>query len=302
LTICCLVNNYNYGKYVACAVESAFAQTVPFDEVIVVDDGSTDDSRKILEELRLKHPRLKLICKDNGGQLSSINEGFLASTADVVCFLDADDAYEAGYVEALVERYAGNPGVDFVVSHHRVVRAEGEDPTPDRPDRNLGYSLIRAFYLQRWVGGRTSCLSARRGTLEKFLPLPFVPEWKIRADDCLVYGACLAGACKYFLGQPLVRYRLHGENYYQSRSPDKARDYRRRVAINRLIGYMAREMNYAEGLNNLAHREFRTHEKPTRREYGDYRSVVWRSGLPFRRKLAMLASMAAYYYLGSELG
>jgi glycosyltransferase involved in cell wall biosynthesis len=302
LTTCCLINHYNYGYYVTDAVESAFAQTVPFDEVILVDDGSDDGSEAVLEELQRRYPELKLIFKENGGQLSCFNSGFQVSSADIVCFLDADDAYEHGYLEALLEIYAGEAEIGFVVSNHRKVRVEGDEAAADLPDRHLGCSLILTLYLQSWVGGPTSCLSIRRGFLEKFMPLPFDAEWKTRADDCLVFGGSLAGASKYFLGRPLVRYRLHGDNYFQGRAPDKLADFSRRVAINRLVGFISQKMGYAEGLNNIAHREFRTRTNPTRREYRDYRIVVLRSNLPLGRKLAMLASMAAYYYLGSERG
>jgi len=62
-----IVSNYNYERYVAAAIDSALAQTIPDCEVIVVDDGSTDGSRAVLNRYR-EDPRVTLILQENGGQ------------------------------------------------------------------------------------------------------------------------------------------------------------------------------------------------------------------------------------------
>ena len=69
----CLINNHNYGCYLKDCIESVFSQTVPFDEIILVDDGSTDDSLKILEGYRNFNPRFRIILKKNEGQMSCFN-------------------------------------------------------------------------------------------------------------------------------------------------------------------------------------------------------------------------------------
>ena len=83
-----IVNNYNYGKFLPQAIDSALEQTYPRVEVIVVDDGSTDDSREIISRY---DSRIRSVLKSNGGQASALNAGFTASHGDVVLFLDADD-------------------------------------------------------------------------------------------------------------------------------------------------------------------------------------------------------------------
>lgn len=293
---CCLINHYNYGQYVEEAVQSALWQTVPFHEVLLVDDGSTDGSCHVVERLAESDPRLRLLCKDNGGQLSCFNEGFEATNAEVVCFLDADDAYEPGYLEAVLDVYRRHPEIDFVFCNHRKVTPHGTEPGRETPDRDLGFSILRTMYLRQWVGAPTSCISARRRTLEKILPYPLFEDWITRADDCLVFGSSLAGARKYHLGKPLVRYRIHGNNRFQGRGPDPKADYVRRVAISRLFAHMIRKMGYGDHLDDLAHREFRTITEPTRQEYRVYKKVVHRSGQSLKRRVGMRLSMAAYYY------
>src|SRR5207302_4981495 len=83
-----VVNNHNYERFVGEAVESALAQTYPHTEVVVVDDGSTDGSRDVLERFR---GDIQLVLKPNGGQRSAFNAGLERSSGDLVCFLDADD-------------------------------------------------------------------------------------------------------------------------------------------------------------------------------------------------------------------
>ena len=90
----CLISNYNYRRYIADAVDSALAQTAPLDEIIIVDDGSTDDSQELVRRQYGHHSSVKLVVKKNQGQLSCFNEGFRRSTGDIIFFLDADDVYE----------------------------------------------------------------------------------------------------------------------------------------------------------------------------------------------------------------
>src|SRR5262249_9172120 len=83
-----IITNYNYGRFLEQAVESALGQTYPRTEVIIVDDGSTDNSREILAGYA-RH--IQVILKQNGGQASAFNGGLRRSGGDVVLLLDADD-------------------------------------------------------------------------------------------------------------------------------------------------------------------------------------------------------------------
>ena len=298
----CLINHYNYGRFVGEAFESVLAQTRPLDEIVLVDDGSTDGSRDVVLRLGEREPRLKLLLQTNAGQLSCFNAAFAASSADVLFFLDADDLWDPGYVAAALDVFASRPAIDFVACQHARLGPDERVDSPAAGDRDLGYSVLRTIALRRWVGAPTSCLSMRRTLLERFLPLPFTADWRTRADDCLVYGASLAGGRKYFLGRPLVRYRIHGANAYQGVTADPHADYRRRLAVNRLLAHVAAEMGWSPDLDDHAHREFRTIERPTRREFRDYRRIAWRARRPLSRRAAMVLSMAAYYWFGTARG
>ena len=82
-----IITNYNYGRFLASAIDSALGQRYPC-EVIVVDDGSTDESAEVIAG----YPgRITHVSIEHAGQGAAFNAGFEASTGDVVCFLDADD-------------------------------------------------------------------------------------------------------------------------------------------------------------------------------------------------------------------
>ena len=83
-----IIDNYNYERFLASAVDSALRQTHPDVEVIVVDDGSRDDSLLLLQQYGAA---ITLIAKDNGGPGSAYNAGFERASGELVIFLDADD-------------------------------------------------------------------------------------------------------------------------------------------------------------------------------------------------------------------
>ena len=114
LSTCCLISSYNYARYLGEAVDSAVKQTAAVDEIIIVDDGSTDGSARMVEERWSGVPQVHLIQNPNQGQLSCFNVGFETTTADLVFFLDADDVWESDYVETVLRASRAESAVDFV--------------------------------------------------------------------------------------------------------------------------------------------------------------------------------------------
>lgn len=110
-TISIIITNYNYKKYVGPAIKSAQNQTVKPQEIIVVDDGSTDDSIKEIE----KYP-VKLIKQKNLGVVAAKNRGFSESTGRFVLFLDADDILKPNATKEYIRKYREDRSVGFVYS------------------------------------------------------------------------------------------------------------------------------------------------------------------------------------------
>ncbi len=296
MTTTCLINSYNYAQYVGEAVESALRQTRPFAEIIIVDDGSIDGSVDLLKSEFGADPTVQIVAKHNEGQLSCFNEGFARATGDVLFFLDADDVYETTYVERALEEYGRGRTCDFLFCGRRYIGNRDGISLAYPEDRDLGYSVIRTSFSRAWIGGATSCLSMRRQVLEKVLPLPFVDDWRTRADDCLVFGASLVGARKRFLAQPLVRYRVHDANHYCGKRADTGAVYRRRLALNRVFEYLQRSQCYnVEQLGSFPHREFETIEEPTFDDLLGYARISLGARVPIMRRVACLGSILRHY-------
>jgi hypothetical protein len=103
---------FNYGRYLAEAVESVVAQTLCADEIIIVDDGSTDDSREVAQRLVASHSEasIRLISTRHSGSAgASRNVGVEATTAEYVLCLDADDRLDSAFLETCVAALERHP-------------------------------------------------------------------------------------------------------------------------------------------------------------------------------------------------
>lgn len=298
MKISVLINNYNYGKYVVSAIESVLVQTIKVDEIIVVDDCSTDDSIQVLQANFSEHPTVKLILKaENGGQLSSFNVGFSECSGDLVFFLDADDEYKPDYIETAVRFYDEHPQCDFLFCAVDLFDNEERRVSLYEGDRDLGASQIATVYGRRWVGHRTSTLSCRRAILERFMPIPYLEDWRIRADDCLVFGSSVAGAHKYYLDKALVNYRVHGNNGHYGRRKERTQEYldRYEQSVSRLFQFFSSRLNLSPALIEQAHLEFKSIPKPDKDDLNRYRTIVLKSKLSPIKKVAMLWSIQSHY-------
>ncbi len=120
-----IIPAYNVERYIRKCIESVTNQTHKNLEILVVDDGSKDNTGKILDELQLTDERIHVIHKENGGVSSARNVGLDAATGEYVTFLDADDYLAEDFVEymlSLVKR----TGADFCISRHFITK-EGEN-------------------------------------------------------------------------------------------------------------------------------------------------------------------------------
>ncbi len=100
-----IINNFNYGAYVGQAIDSALGQTYKPVEVVVVDDGSTDNSRDVIASYGEK---ITAIFQANAGQNAACNVGWRAAKGDIAIFLDADDVLLPGCVEKCVSAFAAS--------------------------------------------------------------------------------------------------------------------------------------------------------------------------------------------------
>ncbi|MEI8363103.1 MAG: glycosyltransferase, partial [Betaproteobacteria bacterium] len=204
-----VLTSYNYEKFAVECVKSVAEQTYKNIEIVFVDDGSTDGTLALIN--KLKHEQLKIVAKSNGGQLSAFNAALPYITGDIVFFIDADDVYEADYVKKTIEFYKDNSDADFVYSGLSYF-GDVVEPNLSKNTKNHGFTLCKAYFLRHWIGAPTTAISMRKNILNKILPLDLELDWRVRADDCLVWGSSLVGAKKYYFGVAEIKYRIHNAN------------------------------------------------------------------------------------------
>ncbi|MBI3444885.1 MAG: glycosyltransferase [Magnetospirillum sp.] len=140
-----IVTCYNYGRYLRHSLDSALAQTWHNLEVILVDDGSTDDTPAIAAEYAARYPdRLKVVTQANSGQPAiSRNNGILASTGALIVCLDADDAFAPTYVEEALRWLRRHPDCSIVYPNTLMFGDRNE--LPFSPDYDFGKLIMANF-------------------------------------------------------------------------------------------------------------------------------------------------------------
>ncbi len=137
-----IVPVYDVAAHLPSCLDSLVAQTFDDFEVVIVDDGSTDGSRRIAEEYVRAHPdSMRLVVKPHGGLGDARNAGIDASRGRHLAFVDGDDAVEPEMLERMTRRAAAT-GADFIVCGIRPFDAGGDLPFLPEPDMSVfGRSL-----------------------------------------------------------------------------------------------------------------------------------------------------------------
>lgn len=206
-----IINNYNYEQFIGVAIDSAMAQTYSNIEIIVVDDGSTDNSRDVIASYG---DRIHSIFQPNGKQAAALNTGFSACKGDVIFFLDADDYLLPTAVEQVVNEFGS--GIGKVHFRLKVVNGENQPLGYSIPsvgmDLASGQVWRELLQTSSYVSSPMSGNAYRRETLEPLFPIP--DEYKMTADDYLMistpfYAGKLAG-----INEPTGAYRVHNSNQW----------------------------------------------------------------------------------------
>lgn len=170
-TISVVIRNHNYGPHLGEAVASAWRQSRPPDEVVVVDDGSTDTSAAVIEQLE-DEGLLSVVVRrsPSRGPAASFNDGVSASAGDLILALDADDRLSEKYLE-LTEWALIHADADFAYGGEHRFGAETlwRDAPPFDPDELGVENMLHVSALfRRWVFDETGgfCAALDRWGLE----------------------------------------------------------------------------------------------------------------------------------------
>jgi hypothetical protein len=211
-----VTSNYNYADFLPDAAESVLAQTYSEFEWIICDDGSTDRSLQVMQDLAKRDSRIQIIAKKNGGQASGFNSALAASSGELIVFLDTDDLYYPAKVETMVkahqsERWAGL-GVHRVqwVNHAR--KRQGVWPSAAKmPSGWHGESMLSNGGVLPYMPP-TSGLSLHRTVADRIFPLP--ETRKLPYADQIVTRLAPFLTHVVRCEEILAEYRVHGNNAF----------------------------------------------------------------------------------------
>ena len=225
-----VITNYNYGRFLRQAIDSALRQTYPDVEVIVVDDGSTDDSRDVIASYGAQ---IQPVLKPNGGQASAFNAGFERCHGDVVIFLDADHMLLPDTAERVSAAFRASPEL-AKICYRLEIADDGGVPTgaftPARP-LSVRYGDLRQDVLEfpdeiPWPPTSGNAFSTV--VLRKVFPIP-ENAYRICADYYLSNVTPLFGPVSSF-AEPGALYCVHSASCHNTR-PQDIRQTRRIITL-----------------------------------------------------------------------
>lgn len=214
-----IIDNYNYARYVGDAIESALAQTYRNIEVVVVDDGSTDDSREVIDKYS---ERVKRVYKKNGGQGSAFNAGFHESRGGVVILLDSDDVLLSTAAERAVPFFSDQQ-VSSVHWPMEMVDAECRSLGKSYPGGELCEGDLREFVFEngptQLLFSPTSGRAWARWFFNNVFPIP-EDIYSSGAETFLFESAPFYGKIGR-IQDSLTLYRQHRKNIHKSMSAEE---------------------------------------------------------------------------------
>jgi glycosyltransferase involved in cell wall biosynthesis len=203
---------YNAGRFLSETLSSALRQTMPDFELLIVDDGSTDDTFAIAESFAARDDRLRIIRKENGGSAAARNVAISRSTGEFLALLDSDDVWMPGFLSAQLDILLCNPQVD-IVSANAISMGGVLDGRPLKPIGDSWYYLDLKHLLE--VEDAVCIMSMFRRSVIDRIGLFDPAVWSNEDYDFWIRAAC-AGCSIVFNPRP--------SGYYRRRADSKSAD------------------------------------------------------------------------------
>jgi glycosyltransferase involved in cell wall biosynthesis len=204
---------YNKEKSIKNAIQSVLAQTVPYFELLVINDGSTDESIKIVTSIPDK--RIKIITKSNGGVSSARNKGILSAGYEYIAFIDADDHWEPDFLKSIEDLIHEYPDAGAYGTAYKCMF--------DNKILNLFSAkkrgLITDFFKQVYEGPilHASSVCIKKKTFED---IGYFDERVRRGEDYDMWARIAIGSSIAVSTDPKVWYRLDAENRAMESLPE----------------------------------------------------------------------------------
>ena len=213
LSVSIVITAYNHERYIAEALESVLTQDLVPREIILVDDGSTDDTFRIAHGYEARG--VTIIQRENGGPSSAFNQGAARATGDVLVFFSGDDVLMAGSIRQRVEVLASAQH-DIVCSVPEWIGSDGrklsqrEHPAHFPP---FGAPTPTEMFAKLYYDGNFICAPSVAMTRDCWLETGELDSgfWQLQDYDYWL-RACAKNKRFFCLPEPCVYYRWHGKN------------------------------------------------------------------------------------------
>lgn len=205
-----VIPTYNYGKLLPRAVNSVIPQLGTQVELLIVDDGSTDETEQIVSGLQREHPdAIQYIRKKNGGAASARNCGIKNSQGRFLVFLDADDELTGRALQSLIEHIGEHPQTQVVIAAHWSLSAGGKKrlhTPPALPED--AFQRVKAYLLDKHIAVSHGASAMHRDVFKNFR----YPEDFRTGEDIPVFSQALANYSCSLLPQPMVIIHKHDDS------------------------------------------------------------------------------------------
>ena len=214
-----IIPAYNYARLLPRALDSVLGQMTADDELIVVNDGSVDDTAQVLSAYERQHPGLRVIHQENSGAAAARNHGVREARGRYALLLDADDELLAGALQVLHDVVHAQPEVGMVLGGQIAVYPDGRERAraPTLVPTASPTELIRRYLLQKRISISHCCSLFRRDLL---LKRPY-PESLRTGEDIAVFAYLLVSAPVAVVDRSLARIYKHADSLRHSRENEE---------------------------------------------------------------------------------
>lgn len=205
MTVSVAMASYNGADYIEQQLQSVLSQLGEADELVVSDDGSTDGTRALLDNLALRDPRVRVIDGPRGGVIANFERALGACKGEVIFLCDQDDVWDADKYQCVTKAFADGDVV-LVMHDARVTDTEGDTVKPSFfATRGTKTGLLKNLWKNSYIG---CCMAFSRRLLPYLLPfpdtIPMHDQWiGLQAER---HGKVV------LIDRPLLSYRRHGGN------------------------------------------------------------------------------------------
>jgi|GEM_PF-6246892 len=260
MQISAVIDTYNSETYILEAINSVLAQERQVDELIIVDDGSTDETVTVIEKAITSVPYARLVRQENGGQLKCLTTGICAAKGDIIALLDGDDMWKSNHIKEAEEKFQEYPKLAMYFCNYEAQGGEHIGAVRKYPEMLFQSTFAVTALAEAFIGDVTATLVFRTNAIQPYLPIPPIleKEWVVNADNVLIWIASLAGEQKYSSSSQNVIYRVHEKSSHKT-SNDAIIKARKRLATKRLFEHFRREFYIPLDIDKALKREYLAH-------------------------------------------